>query len=89
LRAWNFDVNVAKAEIAVGDPDLLVQEARWFPVAEAIELLRSLPYRPLAEPAVATLTGTAAEGTHWRFSSPEADPVVTRLRFSTVVTRPT
>jgi 8-oxo-dGTP pyrophosphatase MutT (NUDIX family) len=79
LQAWNFDVDVERPEIVVSDPDLLVQEARWFPVAAAIELLRSLPYRPLAEPAVAILTGTAADGAHWQFSSPEADPVVTRL----------
>jgi ADP-ribose pyrophosphatase YjhB (NUDIX family) len=80
LQAWNFDVEVEKPEIAVSDPNLLVQEARWFTVDAAIELLRSLPYRPLAVPAVAILSGTGADGTHWQFDSPEADPVVTRRR---------
>lgn len=80
VQAWNFDVDVDEPDLIVNDPDLLVLEARWFPVNAAIERLRSLPYRPLAEPAVAVLTGTAADGTHWHFASPEADPVVTRFR---------
>lgn len=79
VQAWNFEVDVEESAIAVGDPDLLVQAARWFPADAAIDLLRSLPYRPLAEPALAVLTGAATAGTHWEFASPEADPVVTRL----------
>jgi 8-oxo-dGTP diphosphatase len=82
VRAWNFEVDVEEPAIAVSDPDLLVHEARWFPADAAIELLRSLPYRPLAEPALALLTGATAAGTHWEFASPEADPVVTRVRSS-------
>ncbi len=31
--------------------------ARWVPVAEAIQLLQLLPYRPLREPVVAHLGG--------------------------------
>lgn len=51
----------------------------WIPVYAAIDLLRSLPYRPLSEPALAVLTGAAAAGgIHWAFASPEADPVVSR-----------
>ncbi len=76
VHAWNFEIDVEEPTIAVRDPDLLVREARWFPVDAAIDLLRSLPYRPLAEPAIAVLTGAAATGTHWEFASPDADPVV-------------
>ena len=48
-------------------------------VHEAIEQLRLLPYRPLAEPAIATLhAGAAAPATHWSFTSPEAEPRITR-----------
>jgi 8-oxo-dGTP pyrophosphatase MutT (NUDIX family) len=79
VRAWNFEVVVEEPAVAVADPDLLVQEARWFPLDAAIGLLRLLPYRPLAEPALAVLTGAAGTGLHWHFASPEADPVVTSL----------
>lgn len=79
VHAWNFEVHIEEPSIAVSDPDLLVQEARWFPVDAAIDLLRLLPYRPLAEPALAVLTGEAAPGTHWDFATPEADPVVSTL----------
>lgn len=79
VHAWNFEVDVEEPAIAVHDPDLLVREARWFPVDAAIDLLRSPPYRPLADPALAVLTGAAATGTHCQFASPDADPVVSRL----------
>lgn len=78
-HAWNFEVHVQEPAISVSDPDLLVREARWFPVDTAIDLLRSLPYRPLAEPALAVLSGEAAAATHWYFATPEATPVVSTL----------
>ncbi len=78
VHSWNFDVNVDVSTLRVQDPDLLIQEARWFPVDEAIKRLRLLPYRPLAEPAVATLLERVAWTTHWDFASPEADPRVIR-----------
>jgi 8-oxo-dGTP diphosphatase len=76
--ATNFRVDLsssADVSLAVDDPDGLVHEARWFPLAVAVAELVRLPYRPLREPAVAHLTGEAATGTHWQFASPEADPV--------------
>jgi 8-oxo-dGTP diphosphatase len=81
VRAWNFEVDIEEPAIAVHDPDLPAREARWFPVDVAIDLLRSLPYRPLAEPAIAILTGAVNTGTHWEFSNPDADPVVSRPSF--------
>lgn len=57
VRAWNFAVDVVEEAVsAVRDPDNLIQEARWFPLEEAVELLCALPYRPLSEPVVAMLT---------------------------------
>ncbi|GAB2753573.1 hypothetical protein GCM10027273_35450 [Nocardioides pakistanensis] len=53
-----------------------MREARWFPVEAAIDLIRALPYRPLADPAVAVLTGAAAADSHWHFATPELDPVL-------------
>lgn len=76
-QAWNFTVDVDGAVIAVSDPDNLIQEARWFPLDEAVQLLRALPYRPLSEPAVAMLTGAAPSGTHWAFASPASSPIIT------------
>jgi 8-oxo-dGTP diphosphatase len=79
VHCWNFEVEVDDPTVRVEDPDALIQEARWFPVDEAIERLRLLPYRPLAEPAIATLhAGAEARATHWAFASPEADPHVSR-----------
>lgn len=80
VHSWNFEIEVDDPTVRVDDPDALIQEARWFPVDEAIEQLRLLPYRPLTEPAIATLhAGVAAPSTHWTFTSPEADPRITRL----------
>ena len=78
VHSWNFEVEVADPTVRVQDPDRLVQEARWFPVDQAVERLRLLPYRPLAEPAVATLTAQTEGLTHWAFASPEADPQISR-----------
>jgi ADP-ribose pyrophosphatase YjhB (NUDIX family) len=66
-RAWNHVVEVAATELCVADPDGIVREARWFDVADAVEVLAILPYRPLAEPAVAYLTGRAEPGREWHF----------------------
>jgi 8-oxo-dGTP pyrophosphatase MutT (NUDIX family) len=82
VHSWNFEVEVDDPTVRVQDPNLLVQEARWFPVDQAIERLRLLPYRPLAEPAIATLTAEAAGTTHWTFASPDADPHVSRSEYA-------
>jgi 8-oxo-dGTP diphosphatase len=66
-RAWNHRVDVFEPELRVADPDGLVREARWFDVPEAVDALTRLPYPPLAEPAVAWLTGAAEVGRHWTF----------------------
>lgn len=64
--AWNFRVELPNGDFAVDDPDGLVQEARWFPLPEAIQLLADLPYPPLNHPAVAHLRGTPP--TRWTFT---------------------
>lgn len=79
LHSWNFEAEVDDRTLHVGDPDGLIREARWFSVEEAIAKLRRLPYRPLAEPAIATLLGESAGGTTlWSFDDPDSDPVVSR-----------
>jgi 8-oxo-dGTP diphosphatase len=66
-RAWNHAVEVDVPGLRVADPDGIVREARWFEVAEAVEALALLPYRPLAEPAIAYLTGRAEPGREWTY----------------------
>jgi len=67
-RAWNHAVEVAAPELRVADPDGIVREARWFDVADAVEALALLPYRPLADPAIAYLTRRAEPGREWWFA---------------------
>jgi 8-oxo-dGTP diphosphatase len=66
-RAWNHAVEVDSTVLRVADPDGIVREARWFDVPDAVAALALLPYRPLAEPAVAYLTGAVEAGRAWRF----------------------
>jgi hypothetical protein len=40
VEAWNFQVeSMSRTQRLRSDPDLLVKEARWFPVHTAIDLL--------------------------------------------------
>lgn len=75
-RAWTFSVEVDDPRLCPRDPDGSIQDARWFPVPEAVSLLQQLPYRPLREPATAVLGGHRWGG-HWTYSHPDAEPVVT------------
>lgn len=75
-RAWNFAAAIEDPTLEVQDPDGLIQDASWFPTHQAVALLRDLPYRPLAEPAIAFLTGVGT-GRHWAYSNPQAEPTVT------------
>lgn len=64
--ARNYRVDLPDGDFAIDDPDNSVQEARWFPLPEAIRLLADLPYPPLSDPAVAYLRGTPP--TRWTFT---------------------
>ena len=77
FHAWNFTTEVEDPTLAVADPDGLIREARWFTRDEAVEVLRLLPYRPLADPAIAVLLGNVATGTHWTFAHPHRAAVLT------------
>lgn len=78
--AWNFVTHVDDPALAVSDPDGHILEARWFNPDDAIGLLTRLPYRPLSEPTVAHLTGSAEPGAHWDYERADCDPVVTVRR---------
>lgn len=70
LTASNYVADDVTGPFAIDDPDGSVLEARWFPRAEAIELVRQVPYRPIAVPVVAYLTGSVPDGTRWVFTVP-------------------
>jgi 8-oxo-dGTP diphosphatase len=76
-RAWTFSVTVEDPSLDVQDPDGLIQDARWFPIDEAVSVLQELPYRPLSEPAVALLGRHVQAGGHWSYIDPESEPTVT------------
>ena len=44
---WTFDVPAWEGEIAVADPDGLVHEAAWVPLAEACRRLDLISWQPL------------------------------------------
>ena len=71
--ASNYVADDVVGPFAIDDPDGSVLEARWFPRAEAIELLRQVPYPPIAVPVVAYLTGSVPAGTRWVFTVPPDD----------------
>ena len=77
--AWNYTTAINLPVVAVDDPDGLVLEARWFTRAEAIDLLRQLPYRPLADPVLAYLADSVQPSSHWLYETADADPIVTPL----------
>ncbi len=65
-NSWNYATTVEDDTLAVDDPDGAILEARWFPPTEAAALLTSLPYPPLAVPAVAYLE--TGEPLDWTFT---------------------
>ena len=78
--AWNFEVAVGNEVLVVNDPDNLVQQAAWFTIGEAARLLADLPYKPICEPILAGLAGSDHRPTHWSYTSPDANPIVTATR---------
>jgi 8-oxo-dGTP diphosphatase len=65
IVAHVFAATVDPGAIACADPDSLVSEAAFVPVEEAIERLHGIPWRPMAEPAIAHLRGETPPGTVW------------------------
>jgi 8-oxo-dGTP diphosphatase len=66
-RSWNYVVDVDDPKFAIGDPDGLVTQARWFPPEDAVRMLEQLPYPPIAVPAVHYLTH-GIRGCAWTFT---------------------
>ncbi|WP_308312088.1 NUDIX hydrolase [Streptomyces albipurpureus] len=59
------------------DPDELVLEAAWVPIADAMARLAAHPSRRRKEPLLSCLNGTSPPGTLWLWpGGPEGPPVV-------------
>jgi 8-oxo-dGTP diphosphatase len=65
-QSFNYAATAADWAFAPDDPDKSVLEVRWFPVADAIAQLTTLPYPPISVPAVAYLTD--ATPADWTFT---------------------
>jgi 8-oxo-dGTP pyrophosphatase MutT (NUDIX family) len=75
--AWNYRAEVPDGDFAIDDPDSSVQEARWFPSAEAVPLVRAVPYPPLSHPVAALLEGAAPA--RWTFTYEPAASFLDRV----------
>jgi 8-oxo-dGTP diphosphatase len=75
-----FAVAEWRGELRVADPDNLILGACFWPRAEAIEKLESLPWPTMREPMVAYLRGEAGRGAVWLYrGKPDgADELVAR-----------
>lgn len=60
-----FAVTRWDGELLPADPDGLILDIAFFPMAEALARLGELPYRVMREPIVAYLRGEASPGTVW------------------------
>ena len=60
-----FSARVLSSTVPIDDPDDYIQEARFVPLAEAIEYLNRHPYRPMCEGPVACLRGDGI--TFWSY----------------------
>jgi 8-oxo-dGTP diphosphatase len=60
-----FAVTRWNGELLPADPDGLILDVAFFPLAEALARLEGLPYRVMREPILAYLRGAAPAGTVW------------------------
>lgn len=60
--AYTFEVSHWSGQIAPNDPDETILQAGFYPIGEALELLESVPWRSMREPAQLYLRGDLAKG---------------------------
>jgi 8-oxo-dGTP diphosphatase len=74
---FTFEVDARDHQLAPDDPDGLVLEAAWVPLAEARRRLALLPFRPRREPVLHHLTDGGGAGQLWLWpDGTDRDPVV-------------
>ena len=66
--SWNYFAHIPDGDFLIADPDGSIQEAKWFPLAEAADLLAQLPYPPIAVPTATHLRTPSAGLTRWTFT---------------------
>ena len=71
LIAFIFDVHEWTGELAPDDPDGYILDARFLPIADAIDRLEAIPWRPMREPIVAWLRGESDRGALWCYRDDE------------------
>ncbi|WP_168207582.1 NUDIX hydrolase [Microlunatus elymi] len=64
-QSWNFTATTTDPHLEPADPDGTVDDAQWFEVDRAVELLALHRYDPIREPAIRFLNGE--RGLHWTF----------------------
>lgn len=64
---YGFDVRDWRGEVSCEDPDGLVLDARFFPLARAIEAVEEIPWLDDPRPVTAYLSGEAPAGGLWLY----------------------
>lgn len=62
-----FEITDWRGEIASADPDNVICDVQFVGVAQAQELLQTLPWATMREPISAYLAGTATMGSVWLY----------------------
>jgi 8-oxo-dGTP diphosphatase len=77
LIAVTFEIEEFEGEPSPDDPDGLVREARFLPIAEAVELVRQGPHGPMSAPLVSYLAGHTPPSSawFWRLGESPTDPL--------------
>lgn len=76
-----FDLGACDGEPMCDDPDRLVTEAVYLPLADAIQRLESQPFPSMSEPIAAYLRGESPAGTVWRYGR-DSDGIEVRVSAS-------
>jgi 8-oxo-dGTP diphosphatase len=82
--AFIFEITGWRGDLCPADPDGFVVEARFLPLAEAMDKLEAAPWRVMAEPILAWLRGEAGPGAGWfyRRQSGGREQLVARLGYT-------
>lgn len=74
---FTFELDAAAYDLAPADPDELILEAAWVPLAEAYRRLARLSFRPRREPLLHHLREGAGEAHLWLWpEGTDRDPLV-------------
>lgn len=77
-----FTVQAWQGRVLPADPDQLILDVAFFPIATALERLAAIPWLVMREPLLAYLHGSAGAGSVWLYNQDgDATPrLITRLQ---------